>query len=311
MVELNLRCNVADVPRGSSLMAVVVDTDFYRVVLEGLRAAVYVVDRDGKTLFWNDGAERITGYLRQDVVGRVCGDNFLGETDSEDNDLSGARAPVAVVLRDGKAIEAQVSLRHKTGHRVPVQLWAFPIRNARGAIVGAAQSFEETVSVADWDRRHTKLATYGCLDQASGVLNHGMVQAHLRENLGMFAERPVPFSILCVEIDHLEKIRARDGPGAVAAVLRVVGQTLENSLRPTDFLGRWQESEFLAILTECNESEIARAAERLRRMASTSKIEWWGDCVPVTVSLGGMVLRAERALRESTAQGGNRTSVQK
>jgi diguanylate cyclase (GGDEF)-like protein/PAS domain S-box-containing protein len=296
------------------------ESEFFRMVLEGLRTAVYVVDRDGKTLFWNDGAERITGHLRQDVVGRVCGDNFLGETDSDNNDLSGERAPIAAVIREGKAMEAQVSLRHKTGHRIPVQLWTFPIRNAQGLIVGAAQSFEETISVSDWDRRHTKLATYGCLDQASGVLNHGMVQAHLRENLGMFAEHPIPFSILCIEIDRLDKIQARDGPGAIAAVLRVVGHTLENSLRPTDFLGRWQENQFLAILTECSGAEIAAASERLRRMVSTSRIEWWGDFVPVTISLGGtsvrlgdapegMVQRAEEALRKSSAQGGNRTTV--
>lgn len=302
-------------------MPVVADVDLFRGVLEGLRTAVYVVDREGRTLFWNDGAERITGHLRQDVVGRVCGDNFLGETDDDEKESSSA-GPIAAVIREGKPIEAQISLRHKTGHRIPVQLRAFPIRNAQGAIVGVAESFEETISVSDWDRRHTKLATYGCLDQASGVLNHGMVQSHLRETLGMFAEHPIPFSILCIEIDHLDKIQARDGPGAVAAVLRVVGQTLENSLRPTDFLGRWQENQFLAILTECNESEIARAADRLRRMASASKIEWWGDFVPVTVSLGataakpgdtaeGMVARAQQALREVIAQGGNRTIVRK
>jgi diguanylate cyclase (GGDEF)-like protein/PAS domain S-box-containing protein len=294
--------------------------EFFRTVLEGLRTAVYVVNREGKTLFWNDGAERITGHLRQDVVGRVCGDNFLGETDSDNNDLSGTLAPLAVVFREGKPLEAQVSLRHKTGHRIPVQLWTFPIRDAQGLIVGAAQSFQETISVSDWDRRHTRLATYGCLDQASGVLNHGMVEAHLRENLGMFADHPIPFSILCIEIDQLDKIQARDGPGAIAAVLRVVGHTLENSLRPTDFLGRWQENQFLAILTQCSAAEIEGASERLRRMVSATKIEWWGDSVPITTSLAGtsvrpgdspegMVSRAEQALRSSSAQGGNRTTV--
>jgi diguanylate cyclase (GGDEF)-like protein/PAS domain S-box-containing protein len=296
------------------------EADFYRSALEGLRTAVYVVDREARTLFWNDGAERLTGYLRQDVVGRVCGDNFLGETDSENNDLSGARSPAAIVIREGKPMERQISLRHKAGHRILVRLWAFPIRNSQGSIVGVAQSFEETISVADLDRRHTKLATYGCLDQASGVLNHGMIQAHLREALGMFADHPVPFSILCIEIDRLDKIQARDGPAAIAAVLRVVGHTLENSLRPTDFLGRWQENEFLAILTECSGTEISAVSERLRRMVSASKIEWWGDFVPVTISLGGatvktgdtpegILLRAEEALRKSKAQGGNRAIV--
>jgi diguanylate cyclase (GGDEF)-like protein len=136
----------------------------------------------------------------------------------------------------------------------------------------------------------------------------------------MFADHPVPFSILYIEIDDLDKIKARDGPGAVAAVLKVVGHTLENSLRPTDFLGRWQENQFLAILTECSGSEIVAASERLRRMISTSKIQWWGDLVPVTISVGGtsvkpgdtpegMVERAEQALRKSSTLGGNRTMV--
>ena len=77
------------------------ELELYQMVLEGLRTAVYVVDREGRTLFWNDGAERITGHLRQDVVGRICGDNFLGEADSTDKDLSGALAPIAAVIREG------------------------------------------------------------------------------------------------------------------------------------------------------------------------------------------------------------------
>jgi PAS domain S-box-containing protein/diguanylate cyclase (GGDEF)-like protein len=258
------------------------DFDFFRSILENLHAAVYVVDRHAKILFWNDGAERITGYLRQDVIGRVHHDNFLGETDGEDKELTGPFAPTAAAIRDGKALQAQISLRHKSGHRVPVQLWAFPIRNAEGAIIGAAESFEESVSVTDWDRRQTKLATYGCIDRASGVLNHGMIQSHVRENLAMFVEHRVPFSVLCIQIDHLEKVQSRDGPGAFAAVLRVVGQTLENSLRPSDFLGRWQENQFLAILMECSGAEITRASERLRRMVGASQIAWWGDRLPVT-----------------------------
>ena len=62
-----------------------------------------------------------------------------------------------------------------------------------------------------------------------------MMQSHLRENLGMFAEHPVPFSVLNIQIDGLDKIQLRDGPAAIASVLRVVGQTLENSLRPPIF----------------------------------------------------------------------------
>src|SRR5882757_5556475 len=296
------------------------DFDFFRSILENLHVAVYVVDRNAKIMFWNDGAERITGYLRQDVIDRVHHDNFLGETNGEDIDLTGPFAATAMAIREGKPLQAEISLRHKSGHRIPVKLWAFPIRNADGVIVAAAESFEENICITDWDRRQAKLATYGCIDRASGLLTHGMIQSHVRESLGMFADHQVPFSLLCIQIDHLEKVQARDGPGAIAAVLRVVGQTLENSLRPTDFLGRWQENQFLAIMAECSGTEISSASERLRRMVGASQISWWGDRLPVTISLGGtaakhsdtvdaMILRAEEALQESATLGGNRTTV--
>src|SRR5438477_5463186 len=253
------------------------DPQIFRSILENLSMAVYVVGRDGKILFWNDGAERITGYLRQDVLGRIYEDNFLGELDGMEAEEDSTRCPIFTASRDGKHVQMQISLRHKSGHRVPVQLWAFPVRNSQGAIVGGAQTFQEDIAVADWDRRQTKLATYGCIDEASGVLSHGLIHAHIREQLAMFAEHALPFSILCMDIDNLEKIQMRDGPAAIASVLRVVAQTLENNLRPTDFLGRWQGHQFLGVLTECNGSEVGYAAERLRRRVAGPRIAGGGD----------------------------------
>src|ERR1700741_773933 len=112
----------------------------------------------------------------------------------------------------------------------------------------------------------------------------------------------------------------RDGPAAPASVLPGGGQTPENNLRPTDCLGRWQGHQFLGVLTECNGSEVGSAAERLRRMVAASRIAWWGDRLPVTLSVGGtvvspgdteesIVLRAETALRQSAANGGNRAAI--
>jgi PAS domain S-box-containing protein len=219
-------------------MARLSEIDLFRSVLDNLHVAVYVVDREGKILFWNDGAERITGYLRQDVIGRLHADNFLGETDGEANELTGALSPTTAAMREGRPTQALISMRHKSGHRVPVQLWAFPVRNSDGVIIGAAESFEESIALAEWDRRQTKLATYGCIDEASGVLNHAVTQSHIGENIRLFEEHHVPFSILCMELDHLDKVQSRDGPGAIAVVLRVVGQTLESTVRPPDFLGR-------------------------------------------------------------------------
>jgi diguanylate cyclase (GGDEF)-like protein/PAS domain S-box-containing protein len=306
--------------RVERLMGVLENPEIYRSVLEDLPTGVSLVGRDGKILFWNSGAERITGHLRQDVVGHVCREDFLGNAEENGEPASAASAVLEAVLKDGKATEWQGSFRHKSGYLVPVKLRAIPLKDNSGAIIGAAECFEEALDVAEWERRHSKLAEYGCLDAESGVLTHKMVESRLRECLATYAESRVPFCVLCLAFDHLLEVQARYGSGAIGAVLRIAGQTLESSLRPTDFLGRWEENEFLAIVVECNGAEVLKVGERLRKMIQRAKITWWGDSLPVTISMGAapvqpndsireILWRAEGALRDSMAQGGNRMVV--
>jgi|SRR5882724_1954561 len=298
------------------------DPEVLRAVLDSLPMGVYLVDRHGKILLWNAGAERITGHLRQDILGRSAQEKFLGYSDGQDQEVHGEAAPLSMAIREGKPSGAVVSLRHKQGHRVSVRLFAAPIRDSHGSVIGAAESFQETANAATWIERQSKLAQYGCIDDLSGVLNHETLQLRLRETLVMFAEKPVPFSLLCISIDHFDEFKQRHGPGIVAPILGVVGLTLENSLRPTDFVGRWKDNEFLAILTECSAEGLAASAERLRRMLSEAEVIWWGDPLKITGSLGGtaarpgdhleaIVMRVESALQESTKGGGNRVTVAK
>ena len=292
------------------------DSDFYRAALDSVMAGVYLVDKAGKILFWNTGAERISGYLRQEIVGHSALHDFLGRLDADNNPIDGELLPVSIALRNGKDNAAQVSIRHKSGNRILTRLHAAPIRDSRGALVGAVETFEEATFNPHLDVRLSKLQEYGCIDDASGLLNHALVQSYLRETLVTFAEHPVPFSILCIGIDNLDALKARSGAGAVAALIRAVGQTLENGLRPTDTIGRWRENEFLAVLIECGPHEVGKVGERLRKMAQRCEVEWWGDQIRTTISLGGasaqtgdtceaIVQRAEAALKSCAEHGGN------
>ena len=53
------------------------NAEVFRSALESMQAGVCVVDHDRKIRYWNEGAEKITGYLRQEVLGRFCGDILL------------------------------------------------------------------------------------------------------------------------------------------------------------------------------------------------------------------------------------------
>lgn len=294
--------------------------EFYRMVLDSLPVAVCAVDREGKIILWNDGAERVTGYLRQDVLGHLCTDAFLEHADSENNPLEGSALPLLETMRDGKCLTLRASLRKKSGQSVGVHVRTVPLRGDDARMQGAAELFEEMITRTPADRRHSKLSVAGAVDQLTGLLNHSMILAHLQEAMSLHKVYPVPFCALCISIDGLTTIRERFGQAAVDATLHVVAQTLESALRPTDHVGRWLEQEFLAILTECSESDVARVAERLRKMAQRAHVSWWGDTWSVTISIGatqvqdmetagGMVSRAEEGMRKSIANGGNQVVV--
>jgi diguanylate cyclase (GGDEF)-like protein/PAS domain S-box-containing protein len=293
--------------------------EIFRAVLDSLQTGVYFVDPAKRILFWNEGAEKITGYLRHEAVGCFCTDNPAPQH-GQRNILPEAAEALAVALRDGKSGIETISLRHRAGHRIYLRLRTVPIRNSHGTIIAAAQSLEEEPSESEWDRRHDKLAGYGALDPVSGVLNKDVMLCHLREHLMTFAEHPVPFSVLCIEVDQLDHLRATYGLAVVGSLLQVVAHTLENSLRPTDFVGRIDENRFLAILNECTLQDIESAAKRLKKAIASSEIKWWGDKWPVSASFGGaaarsgdtnetLLERAEKSLGESLAAGGNQVTV--
>jgi diguanylate cyclase (GGDEF)-like protein/PAS domain S-box-containing protein len=296
------------------------DPEICQSVLETLPTGVYLVDRNRRIRFWNEGAERITGFLRQDVVGRFLRDHLL-TTASGIKDLdSDPTDPINLAFRDGKPSVTDVSILHKQGYRVPVVLRTIPIRDSHGTVVGAAESFDKNQSASDWTRRQAGLANFGCLDEVTGAPAQSFMETLLRENLTTFAEHKIPFGVLVLAVDHLNDNRRNRGPGVVPTILRVVAQTVENCLRPTDLLGCWSDDQFIAVLMECKESEVVKVGERIRKMVNQSEIEWWGDMFSVSCAFGGagsrpgdsmgsLVSRAEESLDESIAQGGNSVIV--
>lgn len=48
------------------------DGDLYKLLLDQMEEGIYIVDCDRRILYWNGGAERITGYYAHDIVGRLC-----------------------------------------------------------------------------------------------------------------------------------------------------------------------------------------------------------------------------------------------
>lgn len=119
-------------------------TDYLLNVINSANEGIYVTDRERKFLIWNDAAERISGYRRDEVIGRSCCDDILSHTDAQGNRLCHCDCPLLRTLNTGTLSgPVVVYLRHKQGRNVPVEVSTSPLFDDEGAIMGAVELFED------------------------------------------------------------------------------------------------------------------------------------------------------------------------
>jgi len=293
-------------------MSEVRDPEVVLAVLDALPIGVYIADHNGTILFWNQSAERITGHKRHEVIGHSRRENILVQCNECSCPLCGESCPFHLTDRDGGEHEQRLFLRHKSGHPVAVVFRITPVPGREGAVQHVAGSFHEPRAAAGLVRERRSPVPPICLDETTGVANHGFIEFHLRENLAGFAEYHVPFGILCVQLDRFEHLRSTYGRQATDSMLRVVAETLRNGLRPSDLVGHWGDDQFLAILPNCGGRGAEKASERVQKLVAGAGIHWWGEQLSIVTSIGyagaesgdtieSLVERAQHSLRPASA----------
>lgn len=294
-------------------MSEVRDPEVFRAVLDSLGMGVYIEDRNGTILFWNQGAERITGHQRYEVIGHSHRENILVQCNERSCAMCGESCPFHPVKVEGGEHEQRLCVRHKNGRPVAVQLRITSIPDRRGEIEHVAVSFLEPRVLTGRVRNRRTSVPAMCLDETTGVANHGFVEFHLRENLAGFTAFHVPCGVICLQVDRFEHLRAVYGRQATDSILRVVAETLRNSLRPTDVVGHWGKDQFLVVLPNCGPQGAERARERVHPLLAGAGIHWWGEQLSIATSIGhagaefgdtieSLVERAQRSLRPAAVR---------
>jgi PAS domain S-box-containing protein/diguanylate cyclase (GGDEF)-like protein len=262
----------------------------YREILDHLPVATYLVDAGRRILLWNDACETLTGYRREEVLGRSCADNLLVHCDESCVTRCGDACPLLETIRDGHPRQADVFLRHKAGHRVPVRICAAPIRDEHGVIVAACESMHERPVRLPAPLRVMALPE-SSLDPATELPSRRALLEELTVCLQDFTADGVPFGVLCLAIDRFGRLYANDGAIGAGRVLFATAQTMSRLAGSGNAVGRWSDGVFLAILHGCSNASLLASAVTLERLAGVEAVPWWGDFLTITLSAGGTVVR--------------------
>lgn len=290
-------------------------------IADQLFDGIYYVSRDMGIEDWNKGAERITGYSRDEVVGKKCSDNILRHLDENGKELCLEGCPLSDTLIDGAERTADVFLHHKDGHRVPVSIRVIPVKNDAGEIEGALEIFMDRTSRSNVLREIEKLRKEVFVDGLTGVANRKFARLKLQSHLQDFKIWGISLGVLFVDVDHFKYFNDQYGHNTGDSVLKMISRTISNMLRKIDTISRWGGEEFVVLIPDISRENLEKTAHRIRTFIEKSWLAVNGSLPRTTVSIGGtmarkgdtpdaIIERADRMMYECKKAGRNCSKIE-
>lgn len=131
-----------------------------------------------------------------------------------------------------------------------------------------------------------------------------------------------PCSLLMIDIDHFKQINDTYGHAVGDEAIRNLGQTLRDTLREADIIGRIGGEEFAVLLPHTDQLKALECSERLRLAVAASSIQSAIGNLQMTISIGATVFdpqqgatlkdmlnSADSALYKAKMAGRNRVEI--
>ena len=289
-------------------------------VLENLHDGLYFTDTHRVITFWNHAAERITGYTAAEVLGRSCAANILVHVDTDGRSLCGGLCPLAMAMADSVGREAEVFLRHKDGHRVPVLVRTGPLKDRQGQVVGGIELFTDLSNILANNSRVRELEQLALLDNLTQLANRTYLLREIEARFEEMRRYGIPFGLLFMDIDFFKRFNDTYGHDVGDEVLKLVANTFVANSRAFDVYGRWGGEEFVGVIRSIDAEDLAALGNRMRVLVNQSFLMHDEARLGVSISLGAtvakpddtaesLIKRADHLLYQSKNEGRNRLTL--
>ena len=238
-----------------------------------------VFHRDGIITDGNEALTRLTGFPLPDVVGLSIF-NFISPE---------WRAVALDYTRRGREDPYEVTIRHKDGHAIPVEVVGktMPLNHADYRIVVV----RDITARKQAQQREAFIALHDPLTQ---LPNRHFLMEQLAQVLSLARRRNGHAAVLFVNLDHFKTVNDSLGHHAGDQLLCQVAERLRQGVRDADLVARLGSDEFVVVLTDVQgAADAAAVADKLLdAMHGTFTV----DQLPLTVSPSiGIALFPEHA----------------
>jgi PAS domain S-box-containing protein len=111
--------------------------EFLENILQSMDGGILTIDKNGKITSFNRSAVEISGYQKEEVLGKECCAILKSE-------LCDDFCPLEEVLQTGKPVyNYEITITNKNGNGVPVNITASPLRDSNNEIIGVVENFRD------------------------------------------------------------------------------------------------------------------------------------------------------------------------
>jgi diguanylate cyclase (GGDEF)-like protein/PAS domain S-box-containing protein len=219
-------------------------------------------DPEMPLVYVNRAFEQVTGYGREEVIGRNC--RFLQGTDRDQPELDKIRRAIAE-QHDGQAL---VRNYRKNGSLFWNKLYVTPVLDPRS---GAVTHFVGVqYDITEIKRYQEELEHQANHDALTGLANRNLLKDRLQQSLALAHRYERPFSLAFIDLDNFKLVNDSLGHDIGDRLLKIVAERLVTCVREGDTVARLGGDEFVLLVTEQERDDsVYRIVQRV--MAAISQ----------------------------------------
>ena len=232
--------------------------EFTNSIFENAPLSMIATDRDGVITAMNQAAEKLSGYDREELVGKAsltilhdekeldarAGGAYPGTTERAASDGFDALTAKA---GQGEMEELEWTYIQKDGARIPINLALRAVTSEAGEVsgfVGIAFDITERKEMLD---HMTYMATH---DFQTGLVVRKLVQERTAQAVERARRWGTKVAVFSIDLDQLRRINDSLGHGNGDKVLTEIAGRLQRAVRTSDTVGRVGGDEFAVVMPD-------------------------------------------------------------
>lgn len=266
--------------------------DFLRL-LDDLPFGCYILRPDQEVLFWNQEAERLIGYMPEEVIGKRCVDLPFSCSFISGEEIPSPSCPAMVAYHSRQVQTMKMFMRKKDGNNLLIRNTLIPLSDVQGNVRQLIALFIPVTEDPYGEDLMRDIYEVATRDPLTCLPNRKYMESCIAEELARYERTGHPFAVLFADLDRFHDINNLYGHSVGDSLLKEFGFRLRRFSRRTDRFCRWGGDEFVGVLQLKLPVDIHGVAERFLQLSNSTEIVVDGQRISCNAAIGITVVRRE------------------